>query len=88
MEVANALAYNNMATITAVKSFIVQAPGCFFRATRKYDARLKMLPETNTIACSSGASLTRKERLLTSSPGLASKSGNTASGSVTGDRGS
>ncbi len=27
MEVANTLAYYDMATITAVKSFIVQAPG-------------------------------------------------------------
>ncbi len=88
MEVANTLAYYDTATITAVKSFIVQAPGCFFRATHKYDARLERLPGTNTIAFSSGASLTRKERLLTSSPGLASKSGNTASGSVTEDRGS
>jgi hypothetical protein len=29
MEVANTLAYYDMATITAVKSFIVQAPGVF-----------------------------------------------------------
>jgi hypothetical protein len=29
MEVANTLASYNMATITAVKSFIVQAPGAF-----------------------------------------------------------
>jgi hypothetical protein len=43
MEVANTLAYYNAATITAVKSFIVQAPGgsliqtiviCFFAAER------------------------------------------------------
>ncbi len=29
MEVANPIAYYNMATITAVKRFIVQAPGAF-----------------------------------------------------------
>ena len=32
MEVANTLAYYDKATITAVKSFIVQAPGFLFKA--------------------------------------------------------
>ena len=31
MEVGNTLAYYDMATITAVKSFIVQAPGGLYR---------------------------------------------------------
>jgi hypothetical protein len=37
MQVANTLAYYDTAIITAVKSFIVQAPGCKLEESKFYD---------------------------------------------------
>jgi hypothetical protein len=52
MEVANTLAYYDTATITAVKSFIVQAPGAIKYAPRviKYAPRaIKYAPREHLI---------------------------------------
>jgi hypothetical protein len=46
--VANTLAYYDMATITAIKSFIVQAPGLsnggLFNETARYNKKLNQGP--------------------------------------------
>jgi hypothetical protein len=50
IEVANALAYYDMATITTVKSFIVQAPGhrCYYTLMEQHFFDSSIIIEGNT----------------------------------------